>query len=300
MVRDKMWKYYVLRLGYLILGRLPLRVLYGIAHFFGDGAYFFRRNARRAVIANMRQVMGPDASEREVRRAAREAFRNATRYYADFYHIPHMDIEKFYREQLDIEGIECLEEARDSGRGAVVVSAHYGSPEMAVQGLAAKGFRFFAITEPLHPQALSNFTHWLRGRHGHEYKTIGFGAVKEAIRRLKAGGFVALLLDRDVTGTGVPMEFCGAEARMPLGAVDLAMRTGADLIPAWAWRIDGYRFGVRIGPTLEIVRTGNFEEDVRANAQRLLALFEGELRKDPGQWAVLEPIWRRAESKPAA
>ena len=97
-----MWKYYVLRLAYLLLGRLSLPTLYGIAHIVGDGAFFFRRGARRAVIANMRQVMGPDASGREVRRAAREVFRNASRYYADLLHVPRLDVQRFAREQLDL------------------------------------------------------------------------------------------------------------------------------------------------------------------------------------------------------
>jgi KDO2-lipid IV(A) lauroyltransferase len=290
-----MWKYYVFRLAYLLLGRLPLRVLYGIAHFVGDGAYFLRRGTRDGVIANMRQVMGPDASQAEVRRAAREVFRNATRYYADLIHVPHVDVQRFYNEELELEGLDYLRAAQASGRGAVVVSAHFGSPEITVQGLAAVGVSVLALTEPLQPRALSDFTHWLRSQHGHVNRTVSFGAVKEAMRRLKEGGIVAILLDRDVGGTGVPMQFCGAETRIPLGAVDLALRTGADLIPAWSWRIDGYRFRAVIGPPMELVRTANFDEDVRENAKRLLVLFEDRLRADPGQWAVLEPIWRKAE-----
>jgi KDO2-lipid IV(A) lauroyltransferase len=290
-IRNKMWKYYTLRLAYLLLGRLSLRALYGIAHFFGDGAFYFRRNARRAVIANMRQVMGPQASERHVRRVAREVFRNAARYYADLLYIPRMDPKRFCEEQLQIEGAEYIAEAQRSGRGAVLVTGHFGSPELAVQGLASQGFHIYSLTEPLQPEALSNFTQWLRSRHGHEYRPVGFGAIKQAIRCLKNGGLVALMLDRDVGGTGVPMEFCGAMTRMPLGAVDLALRTGADLIPAWAWRVDGFRFRSVIGPPLALVRTDDFDEDVRTNARRLLALFEFKLRSDPGQWAVLESIW---------
>lgn len=286
-----MWKYYVLRLGYLLLGRLPLRYLYGIAHVLGDGAFFIRREARRGVTANMRQVMGPEASERDVRRATREVFRNATRYYADLYKIPHISPSDFQEHQIDMVGIEHFDAAREAGRGVVVVSAHFGSPELAVQGLPSLGYRFFALTEPLRPQALSDFTHWLRSQHGHEYRTVSFGAVKEAIRRVKDGGFVAILFDRDVGGTGVPMELCGAQTRTPLGAIDLALRTGGLLIPAWTRRIDGYRFHVVIEPPIEPIRTGNFQDDVRANAQQLLTLFEKRLREDPGQWAVLEPIF---------
>lgn len=300
LVEDKIWKYWVLKAAYIVLGRLSLRTLYGIAHLVGDGAYFSRPKMRRAVIANMRRVMGPDAPERDVRRASREVFRNVTRYYADLLHLPHLDTERFMREQLVLEGVEYLREARDSGRGAVVVSAHYGNPEMAAQGLAAAGFRIFSLTEPLRPEELSEFMHFLRSQHGHEFRTLTFGAVKEAVRRLRAGQIVALLLDRDVTGSGVPMQLFGAEARIPLGAVELALRTGADLIPAWAWRIDGYRFHARVGPPLELVRTGDIQHDTRINAARLLAEFEVQLRVDPGQWAVLESIWREREPAQAA
>jgi KDO2-lipid IV(A) lauroyltransferase len=292
------WKYWVLWLAYQLLGRFSLRTLYGIASFVGTGAYLARRKARRGVIANMRQVMGPEASEGAVRRAALEVFRNATRYYADLLWVPRMDVQRFRREQLDIEGEEFLDAARRAGQGAVLVSAHFGSPELAVQGLAADGYSIFGLTEPLKPRQLSDFIHWLRSRHGHVYRTVTVGGIKEAMRRLRNGGLVAILLDRDVGGTGVPMEFCGAETRIPVGAIDLALRTNSQIIPAWAWRIDGFRFRARIGPPLELVRTGDMEADIMTNARRLLGLFEGQLRAYPGQWAVLEPIWKRDSAQP--
>jgi KDO2-lipid IV(A) lauroyltransferase len=180
-MRNKMWKYYTLRLAYILLGRLSLRTLYGIAHFFGDGAFYFRRNARRAVIANMRQVMGPEAPERQVRRMAREVFRNAARYYADLLYIPRMDVKRFYEEQLSIEGMEYLREAERSGRGAIMVTGHFGSPELVVQVLASQGFRVYSLTEPLQPPR-SPISPLARSRHGHEYRPISFGAIKEVVR----------------------------------------------------------------------------------------------------------------------
>ena len=290
-----MWKYYALRLAYLLLSRLPLSVLYGIARVVGDAAYLARAGARRAVMANMRRVLGPEASEREVRRTAREVFRNASRYYADLIYVPRMDLQRFARDKLELTGLEYILDAQRAGRGVVITGAHFGNPDMATQGLAASGLRVLVLTEPLQPQELSDFTHWLRSHHGHEYRPADFGGVKAAVRQLKRGGMLCILADRDVGGTGVPMEFFGAEASIPLGAVDIAMRTGADLIPAWARRLPGYRFEARIGPPVELVRTGDFDADVRANARRLLAVFERELRADPGQWAVLEPIWDDGE-----
>ena len=285
----------MLRLAYLLLSRLPVRMLYAIARAFGDGAYLVRADTRKAVTANMRRVMGPEADEREVRRAAREVFRNATRYYADLLHIQHLDIQAFSQDRVEIEGIEYLEEAHSSGRGAVVVGAHFGNPEISVQGVAAAGLSFFGFTEPLEPPALSDFTNWLRSRHGHIYSTVGYRSIREAMRRLKGGGLIAVLLDRDVTGTGTPMPFFGAEAKIPLGGIDLALRTGADLILAKSRRLPGYRFRVQIEPPLKVVRTGDMDADVRAIAERVLAMLEEQIRSDPGQWAVLESIWPQNE-----
>jgi KDO2-lipid IV(A) lauroyltransferase len=117
------------------------------------------------------------------------------------------------------------------------------------------------------------------------------GALKETVRRLRGGGLVALLIDRDVGNTGVPIEFCGEVTRMPLGAYELALRAGADILPAWSLREPGYRFRATIGPPLAISRTDDFDADVRAVACQVLDLLEQRIRSAPGQWAVLERVW---------
>ncbi len=116
-----MWKYYIFRVAYLLLGRLSLRALYGISRVTSDAAYRFRRDTREAVESNMRRLLSSDASEDEVQRATREVFRNAGRYYADLMHVGRLDVERFYNERYEIEGEEYLHAAMDSGRGAVLV-----------------------------------------------------------------------------------------------------------------------------------------------------------------------------------
>jgi KDO2-lipid IV(A) lauroyltransferase len=274
---------------------MPAPVLYGIARVAGDAAYLFRSNTRAGVIDNMRHVTGPNAAEREVRRAAREAFRNVARYYADLVQIPHLNIERFARERLHLEGLEYVVQARDSGRGAIVFGAHAGNPEMSVQGLAADQVFFFALAEHLKPKALLEFTNRLRMSHGHVYRELSVGSLRETVRRLKQGGLIAILVDRDTTDSGVPMEFFGQVRKMPVGAVELAMRTGADLIFATSKRLPGYRFHATISPPLNLIRTGDFDADVRANTRQALELIEEQLREDPGQWAVLERLWPEQE-----
>jgi KDO2-lipid IV(A) lauroyltransferase len=236
-------------------------------------------------------VLGPDASDEEVDRISRQCSRNTARYYADVIGMHRMDIKKFWEDDMTIDGLHYFEEARASGRGVIIASAHYANPEFAVQGLAAIGIKVFALVEPLEPPELGRLMRSLRTVHGHIYEPVSFSAIKDALSWLRNGGVVAILVDRDIQKRGIVLDFCGAPARFPTGAVDLAIRTNAMLLPGWVRRTGGFKMYTRLGPPLELIRTGNRDEDLRVNTAALLALFEKHLKEDPGQWSVLDRIW---------
>ena len=94
------------------------------------------------------------------------------------------------------------------------------------------------------------------------------------------------------------LELCGAKSKFPTGAVDLAMRTNAVVMPGWVRRTGGFKIEAVIGPAMELVHTGCHDDDLRVNSQRLLQLFEEHLKKDPGQWSVLDRIWPEDDPAP--
>ena len=288
-----MWKYVALLVVYKTLAWLPTRAAYAIARAAGDLSYLFQGRSRRHVKNNMRHVLGPDADEKEVSRAAREVFRNVIRYYADLIRLPRIDPDRLLKEDLNVHGLENLQNALAQGRGVVLVSAHYGSPELTVQALAAADIYVYVLTEPLQPRQLSDLTHRLRSTHGHVYRPVSTSSVKGALRYLRQGGVVTILCDRDIQKTGQLLPLCGQPARFPLGAALLAARTGAQVVPAFNQRRGAGRAEVWIEPPLPLERTGDEEHDVRALSEKILARFEVYLRRDPGQWIVLEPIWGR-------
>jgi KDO2-lipid IV(A) lauroyltransferase len=274
------------------IGRMPLGWRYGIARFVSDRLYNWRPSIRNATRSNVRHVLGPDASDKEVDRVARQCARNTGRYYADVVGMHRMNARTFFENDLVLEGLDYVREAQAAGRGVVLASAHYANPEFAVQGLAAVGVKVFALVEPLQPPELGRLMWNLRRVHGHEYEPVSFASVKKALSWLRGGGVVAILIDRDIQKRGVELEFCGAPARFPTGAIDLALRTNAVVVPGWVLRTGGFKVHAALGPPLEMVRTGDSEEDLRLNTSRLLKLFEEHLKKDPGQWSVLDQIWK--------
>ncbi len=285
------WRYYLMRFVIATIGRMPLSWRYGIARFGADRIYEWGPRIGPNVRSNMRHVLGPDASEEEIDRLARDCARNTARYYADVVGMHRMDIGAFYEHDLVLEGLHYVTEAQKSGHGVVLASAHYANPEFAVQGLAAAGIKVFALVEPLDPPELGRLMRGLRTVHGHIYAPVSFGAVKNAMQWLRQGGVVAILVDRDIQKNGIELEFCGAKARFPTGAVDLAIRTDAVLVPGWVRREGGFKVRATLGPPLPLVLTGDRDEDLRVNTQRMLDLFEQHLKRDPGQWSVLDRIW---------
>ena len=289
--RPGKWKYYVMLIVINTIGRLPLGWRYGISRVISDRVYDWRPSVRNNVRSNIRHVLGAAASEEEVDRISRQCARNTGRYYADVVGMQRMDVSHFLEHDLVLEGLDYVRAAQAAGRGVVLASAHYANPEFAVQGLAAAGIKVFALVEPLRPRELGRLMRSLRTVHGHEYEEVSFGAIKKAIAWLRAGGVVAILIDRDIQQRGIEIEFCGSPAKFPPGAVDLAMRTGAVLLPGWVRRTGGFKVEAIVGPPLPLVLTGGADDDLRTNTARLLALFEQHLKRDPGQWSVLDRIW---------
>ncbi len=285
------WKVWALKAAVHIGGMLPSRAAYATGRLAGDLAYRFRPGVRADVQDNMRHVMGPDASPVAIDRAAREAFRNVGRYYVDLVQLPRMNMRKRLGRDVRLHNFDILKGTVDSGRGAIVVTAHFGNPEMGVQVGAILGLDILILAEPLQPPAFAETMRHLRTFFTPNYVDVSRHAVAGAIRHLRNGGVLAITCDRDIQHNGTPMPFFGSMARMPLGAVELAQRTGAALIPGYCQRSDS-GFDIYFEPPIELCDSGKPKVDAVTNTKTLLGHVEKWIATDPGQWMVLERIWK--------
>ena len=285
------WMQWSLTLATWAGGVLPRRAAYALAGVAGDLAFLARASARANVQDNMRHVLGNSASDSKVSRATREVFRSVTRYYVDLVRLPHSTAAELLNHEIKIHGLEQLTEPTSRGQGVVVAAAHYGSPEMGAQAGALLGLDVLVMAEPLQPPAFAKAMHHMRTVHGARYENVSFSGMAGALRHLRAGGVLAMTCDRDIQKTGSPLTFFGETARMPLGAVELAARTGAVLVPGYSHR-SGNRIDVFFDQPLELVNTGRPKEDALVNGAATLARIEPWIKKDPGQWMILERIWK--------
>ncbi len=291
-----MWRYWLFRIAAWLVQHLPVTVCYGAAWLGGWLGYRLAAGARTAITANLRHVLGPDASEAALRRAALGAFRTSAYNYIDMFRIPLVSPDELLK-RTTVHHPERIQDAFRAGNGVIVCTVHFGNFDLLVQASQAYNIPVLALVEQLQPQALFDFVVGLRSRHGLRLVPVAPRALREVIRTLRAGGVLATTADRDVTGSGLPTRFFDADANLPSGPVDLAVATGAALIPTFGVRLPGRRYEIFFDEPLQLRREPG--PDASAYNRRLLiAAAERMIARHPEQWIVFTPIWQQDVASP--
>src|SRR5204862_6843875 len=116
----------------------------------------------------------------------------------------------------------------------ILVLPHTGNWDQAGAWLAGTGAPFTTVAERLEPASL--FARFVAFRESLGMEVIPLTGGERPpfeilAERLRAGGTLCLLGDRDLTATGIDVDFFGSPARMPAGPAALAHDTGAVLVP---------------------------------------------------------------------
>ena len=310
--------YWLYRAAASLLPRMHELIGYPLFDLLGTLAYLLSGSARGLVSRNMRHILAPAARQADVQRYTREAFRNLARNDYDLFHMRGFTKESL-RARMDIAGLDNLDRALERGKGVLLTSPHFGNTEYLMQVPTLYPYmHFMLLVEKMDDVRLFDLLRALRAGKvparvpasldaGSRDACTGIdiAAVDQplkVIRRLKQNGVVGIAFDRDVTHNGIDTEFFGQPAVFPVGAVRLAMTTGAAIVPAYGWReAERGRFQVHVFPALELVNTADAEADVQTNLRRLLAIFEPVIRARPGQWMAFHEVWKSAPSAvPAA
>jgi KDO2-lipid IV(A) lauroyltransferase len=272
-----------------LFGLLPEPVMRRVGQGLGWLVSFVARDRFAMAMRHQERVQGPEV---DARRAARRVFVDYGRYWAEvFWARPRR--RSHILERTSIEGIEHLHAARDSGRGVVVALPHMGNWEAAGLRASAEDARVLAVAEELGNERIVQW--FIRLRNLMEIDVLiarrGARVTGELLRRLQAGGVVALPSDRDIKGRGIEVDFFGERTTLPPGPAALAERTGAVLLVAATFFGSGGRFDFEVLPPIEIAPGETREERVAGTAQAVADAFEVLIRKAPEQWHLLQPNW---------
>ena len=270
--------------GWKVVRRLPEPVARTL---FRWGADWASNNGRGmdGLRQNLARVVGP---ENVTRALVRGSVRSYMRYWMEAFRLPaiHSDARLHERLLSGLEGLEHFDASAESGRGTILALPHSGNWDMAGVFLVGHYGQFTTVAERLKPAVL--FDAFVNYR-----ETLGFevlpltGGDASPFKRLKevleAGGVVCLLAERDLTRSGISVDFMGEEANMAAGPAQLALETGAALHVVHSW-FEGAGWGLSVSPEIEVT---NLQE----TTQRMADGFADNIRRHPEDWHMLQPQW---------
>ncbi len=282
--------YWLILPPFFLAQHLPIKLCYSIASILGDLVYVFWPSGRRNVVANMRHVLGPEASDKTVRRTARSSFRNYMKLLVDFARVSVTEPAAL-QDRLKGTGWDNLDKAFERGKGVLLVGIHLGNWEVAGAALASSGYKINAVSETVGNEHINRLAIDLRARLGIELIPMEY-ALKRVYKALRRNEAVGLVTDRPLPpDEGVPVEFFGRQIPWPAGPATLALRTGASIVTGYLVRNADDDYVGEIYPPLEFEVTGELERDVQFITQRIVSLQEDVIRRYPDQWYMFRRMW---------
>jgi KDO2-lipid IV(A) lauroyltransferase len=256
---------------------------------FDTGARYAARNGGPEQLRkNLARVIGvaPNDVPDDLMRASLASY---GRYWREAFRLPTMDLPVMARRfQAGVVGQDNVDAALAAGRGVVMALPHSGNWDMAGVWLAQTYGTFTTVAERLKPESL--YRRFIRYR-----ESLGFEMLPHSggerppfevlCDRLRKNKLVCLMAERDLTRSGVQVEFFGEPTRMPAGPAKLAISTGAVLLAAHSW-FDDQGWGQSLGPALDCT-----SGDVGAITQALADQFAKNIAAHPEDWHMLQPQW---------
>jgi KDO2-lipid IV(A) lauroyltransferase len=249
----------------------------------------------RQLRKNLRRVVGPAMSELRMDALVGDALRSYARYWRETFILESMDhaaVARSFDEHMT--GREHIDAGLERGKGVILALPHMGNWDASGIWLVAHSGPFTTVAERLKPEAVFDRFVEYRQSIGMEVIALTGGdrsATSVLAERLRANRAVCLLADRDLSRSGIEVDFFGERAKMPAGPALLAATTGASLHVVHSYFPDDTSWGHDISAPIDLPEDGALREKVTVGTQRMADLFAEGIAKRPVDWHMLQRLW---------
>ncbi|MFI6351201.1 phosphatidylinositol mannoside acyltransferase [Streptomyces sp. NPDC050743] len=278
-------------LGWSTVKKLPEPVAVRLGQTIADLAWKQRGKGVQRLESNYARVV-PGAGPERLRELSRAGMRSYLRYWMESFRLPAWSRERV-KSGFDPKDIHFLTDGLAAGGGVILVLPHMANYDLAGAWVTTKlETPFTTVAERLKPETLyDRFVAYREGLGMEVLPHSGGAAFGTLARRLRDGGLVCLVADRDLSASGVEVDFFGEKTRMPAGPALLAQQTGALLLPVTLWYDDSPVMQGRVHPPVEVPESGSRGEKTSVMTQALADAFATGIADHPEDWHMLQRLW---------
>ncbi len=296
---DRIWLG-IFRLGWRGVRLLPERAAYRL--FDGVAVLAHARGGRDVQRLRANYALArPDLVDTALDDLVRVGMRSYLRYWCDAFRLPDRSPGDLAR-MVRCVGDKPVRADIAAGRGQVLFLGHLGNWDTAGAWATCHLAPVTTVAERLRPEEL--YAEFLAFREALGMTILPLtgsaGAYPALLRAVRDGAFVPLLADRDLTDTGVEVDFCGHRATMAAGPAALAITAGAVLRPVavhYEPRPDqppgpsAYRIVIDFGAPVRDPGSGTRAQRVAAMTQQCADVLEAAVREHTQDWHMMQRVF---------
>ncbi len=284
-------EYGALRIMSCFLNALPYRgalFMGWLNAWMGFNIFRFRR---KNAISRIRQVFGDRYTRREIRNIAWQSWRNIVFNAMEMMRLSKVTLH-WAQSECDCEQyISVLKKHCESGKGAIVAAPHMGSWDLAAVISHLHGIPVFVIAAQQKNPLVDAYLNELRAQTGIETIPRGSGTMKQVMKKLDAGGVLAILPDVRMRSQGIQTPFLGGQANLGKGMALFARHADIPIFPIIVTRTGWHRHKIDIFDSIQPNKSLDKEEDVSRMTASVMNILEQEIRRKPEQWFWFNKRW---------
>jgi len=248
-----------------------------------------RKNVSK-VKTNVSKALDLDENHPMVISISRKIYIEFAKNIVDFFKNGIISLEQF-KKNVKLDGIDNLKKALEKGKGAVIFTAHIGNFEWGAARIGAEGFKIWGVGLSRENRFLDNY--FEKNRKSKCLKTLNANKMLGVFRILKNNEVIAIPTDWDPAGTAKAYGFLGKKVMLPSGVIQIALTSGASLIPSFIVRDGKYHHHQVIYEPLNLIRDGEKEELIEKNMHLIINVLEKQIKENIDQWVMFHDIWAK-------
>lgn len=203
--------------------------------------------------------------------------------------------------RITIDGLERMRELTRSGRGFILLTAHVGNWQAALQALDGLEASVYLLMRPEENRAVLENLKITQGAGRIQVISAEnfLDEVPVLVRVLDAGGILSIMGDRSYGAPTVPVRFFGADAQFPYSAFGIAAAVGCPVVVLLSAKVAAREYRVTVAdlfsPAYE--RGTPRREQLAGWVRRYAAVLEEFATRNPFQCFLFHDPWGGAERR---